>query len=123
MGIISSSYSADLNYGCYSSISEYSPSTGCSFHVPKSDIGNSIIKSTINGTTVRSYLRTLGATTPFEGPFTTTFDEDEKPTMVGMAGQAIMTMIHKKSDFDSAYSKPCGALLLEERVMIYSNCI
>ncbi|KAJ5987877.1 hypothetical protein N7481_003087 [Penicillium waksmanii] len=94
------SYSADLKYQCWSTISDYKPSSGCNFKVPEGVFGESPIKTTINGTATTRYLQTLAGTSPFIGPSTTTFDAEEKKTMVGMAVEPMLTLIHKKADFD-----------------------
>lgn len=63
-------------------------------------LGSSSIKTTINGTATTRYLQTLAGTSPFIGPATTTFDAEDKKTLVGMAVNPMLTLIHKKADFD-----------------------
>ncbi|KAJ5414062.1 hypothetical protein N7509_000689 [Penicillium cosmopolitanum] len=95
------SYSADVQYGCWSTISDYKPSSACNWEIPKVDwLGSSSIKTTINGTATTRYLQTLAGTSPFIGPATTTFDAEDKKTLVGMAVNPMLTLIHKKADFD-----------------------
>ncbi|KAJ5739914.1 hypothetical protein N7533_012698 [Penicillium manginii] len=84
-------------------VRDYKPSSGCNWIVPKADhLGISTVKTIINGTSTTRYLQTLAATSPFLGPTTTTFDAEEKKTLVGMAVNPMITLVHKKADFDAA---------------------
>lgn len=96
------SFSAHLSYGCYSTISDYKPSSACNWEVPKGDIKFSTFAATINGTATSRYIQVPASTSDFVGPTTTTFDKEDKETMAGIAVQRIVTMIHKKDDFDDA---------------------
>ncbi|KAJ5590039.1 hypothetical protein N7450_004011 [Penicillium hetheringtonii] len=93
-----SAYTADMNVGCYSTVSDYEiPSSGCYYNLGNA-ISFSKVKTEINGTTRTLSLPTLVNSTASTTPRTSTFDSDDKSTMVGIARQAIITMIHKESD-------------------------
>lgn len=87
-----------MNVGCYSTVSDYEiPSSGCYYNLGNA-ISFSKVKIEINGTTRTLSLPTLVNSTASTTPRTSTFDSDDKSTMVGIARQAIITMIHKQSD-------------------------
>lgn len=87
-----------MNVGCYSTVSDYEiPSSGCYYNLGNA-ISFSKVKTEINGTTRTLSLPTLVNSTASTTPRTSTFDSDDKSTMVGIARQAIITMIHKQSD-------------------------
>ncbi|KAJ5085175.1 hypothetical protein N7532_009946 [Penicillium argentinense] len=99
-----SSYTADLDFGCWTKIPDYKPSSGCNYHIPAKDFLNFVtVTKVIDGETVTTeYMESLTATNPFGEPKTTTFDDEEKATLAGYDSYAIMTMVHKKADFEEA---------------------
>lgn len=102
---------ADLNLGCYSTVSDYKVSAGCIRQIPASDIGESTKTYIVNGTTSKQLLNVITATGP-ETVTTTTFNAAEASQLVGLSVLPMVPLVHHKSDLrttGTSTSKSTGA--------------
>ncbi|KAJ5703154.1 hypothetical protein N7488_010702 [Penicillium malachiteum] len=95
-----SSMTADLS-GCYSTLPDYKPTVGCYELIPMTDLAAATKTVTVNGTTHYHVLQTLVNTLPMTSAYTTTFDDDDRSTLVGVTYVPMVTMIHQQRDFEA----------------------
>lgn len=92
----------DLELGCYSTVPDYTISTGCYREFPNADLGQTTKTYTVNGTPSREFLQTVTGTYPITKTKTVTFDASETSSMVGVSVMPIITLVHRQSDLQAA---------------------
>ncbi|KAJ6014256.1 hypothetical protein N7540_008847 [Penicillium herquei] len=104
-----SSMTADLDAGCYSTLPDYKPSVGCYELIPITDLGEATKTVTVNGTTHHQLVQTLVNTLPMTSSETTTFDDYDLSTLVGVTWMPMVTLIHQEKDFEAKATGSVGS--------------
>lgn len=97
-----SSMTADIDFGCYSTVSEYKVSTGCYRVFPDADLDEVTKTYTVNGTTARGLVETVTGTYPITEVKTVTFDASKASSLVGISVMPVITLVHRQSDLQNA---------------------
>lgn len=89
---------ADLANGCYSTVPDYKPSVGCFEVIPNEDLGTVTKTATVNGTTQHYPVQTLVGTAPMTSKVTTTFEETDLSTLIGVTWVPMVTMVYREAE-------------------------
>lgn len=95
---------ADITFGCYSTVSNYKVTKGCAGLLPNSDNGVVTRTNTWNGTAVTEILETITATYPISPVERTFSDASEASSFVGISVMPIITLVHHQSDVQATES-------------------
>lgn len=93
---------ADLALGCYSTVSDYTVTTGCYRQFPNIDLSETIKTYTVNGTATLELQQTVTGTYPITKTKTVTFDASETSSLVGVSVIPVITLVHRQSDLQAS---------------------
>lgn len=99
---------ADLVYGCYSTVSDYKVTTGCLRVLPQSDVGTSTKTYTVNGTASKDLIETITATHPLSVT-TTTFAASQTDMLVGVSVLPMIQLVRHQSDLKATGTAGAGS--------------
>ncbi|KAH1982687.1 hypothetical protein KXV92_003973 [Aspergillus fumigatus] len=102
------SMTADLAYGCYSTVSDYRITEGCRREMPASDVGVSTETTVVGGTTSKHVKNIIVATQPIS-VVTTTFSPSETSKLVAVSVLPMLSLVHHQSDLPTAAASKTAA--------------
>ncbi|KAJ5387208.1 hypothetical protein N7509_009749 [Penicillium cosmopolitanum] len=97
------SMTADIAFGCYSTVSDYKITEGCMRDIPATDLGTSTETIISEGSTSKQLINIITGTQPITVA-TRTFSPSEASRLVAVSVMPMLSLVHHQSDLPSAIS-------------------
>lgn len=94
---------ADIAFGCYSTVSDYKITEGCMRDIPATDLGTSTETIISEGSTSKQLINIITGTQPITVA-TRTFSPSEASRLVAVSVMPMLSLVHHQSDLPSAIS-------------------